>query len=198
MIPRYLKKKFLSRLPNLALQSTKLKNVQSCLKDNFPIDLSENWMLNIASFPWNIELNEFNCETIANNHSKVFLPNVNTKLTLDLSGKGKENEINNEEMSFVIHLDTTPIRLNVDLAQVKQINDSLASIMKIIRRPEKKQLNPFVEVPTSFYDTQINDFICETTNSEKSSEEFVSNAGEFQLAKLLHIVILSCFHLYET
>lgn len=103
------------RLPSIALQSSKFKNLQNCMRESFPIDLTENWMLNITSFPWNIELNEFSCETIANNQSKVFLPNVNTTLTLDLTSR----EMNEDEMSFVIHLDTTPIRWNLDLAQVR-------------------------------------------------------------------------------
>lgn len=105
------------RLPNIALQSSKFKNLQNCLRESFPIDLMENWMLNITSFPWNIELNDFSCETVANNELKLFLPNVNTTLTLDLTSK----ETNDDEMSFVIHLDTTPIRWNLDLAQVKRI-----------------------------------------------------------------------------
>lgn len=88
------------------------------LKANFPIDLTENWMLGVNSFPWNIELNEFTCFTVTNSSEQIFLPNVNTKLTLDLTKKDKENGASGEEMSVVIHLDTTPIRLELDSAQV--------------------------------------------------------------------------------
>lgn len=48
----------------------------------------------------------------------------------------------------------------------------------MLRKPKKKQSTPFIEVPATFYDTQINDFFCETTNSEKSSEEVVSNVDK--------------------
>lgn len=47
--------------------------------------------------------------------------------------------------------------------------------MLLLRKSKKKQLNPLIEVPAQFYDTQINDFFCETTNSEKSSEDVTSN-----------------------
>lgn len=63
------------------------------------------------------------------------------------------------------------------MLQIKQIKDSLKIITKVCQRPERKQFNPLVEVPTTFYDAQINDLICETTNSEKSSEEVNSSIG---------------------
>lgn len=88
------------------------------LKGNFPIDLTENWMLGVNSFPWNIELNGFTCFTVTNGSEQICLPNVNTKLTLDLTKKDKEKGASSEEMSVVIHLDTTPIRLDLDSAQV--------------------------------------------------------------------------------
>lgn len=75
-------------------------------------------MLGVNSFPWNIELNDFICFTVTANGQKTFLPSVNTKLTLDLTKKDKEIGASGEEMSFVIHLDTTPIRLDLDSAQV--------------------------------------------------------------------------------
>lgn len=106
-------------MPNLAIHTTKFKNIQSILKANFPIDLTENWMLGVNSFPWNIELNDFNCFTVMNGGQKLFLPSVNTKLTLDLTKKDKESGAAGDEMSFVIHLDTTPIRLSLDSTQVR-------------------------------------------------------------------------------
>lgn len=158
----------------MAVQTTKFKNIQNILTTSFPIDLTENWMLGINSFPWNIELNEFTCFTVANKVQQIFLPCVNTKLTLDLTKKDKENGSSGDEMSFVIHLDTTPIRLNLDSAQIKQIYRSLNTIC--VKKPKKMPLNTStIEVPASFYDTQINDFFCETTNSERSSEDVVSN-----------------------
>lgn len=45
--------------------------------------------------------------------------------------------------------------------------------------PEKKQPTQLIEASTSFYDAQINDFIGETTTSEKSSEEIVPENGEY-------------------
>lgn len=45
----------------------------------------------------------------------------------------------------------------------------------MLQNTTKIQLNPPIEVPATFYDTQINDFFCETTNSEKSSEDVISN-----------------------
>lgn len=57
--------------------------------------------------------------------------------------------------------------------QIKQIYDSLNIIL--LKKSKKKQPNSLIEVPVTFYDTQINDFFCETTNSEKSSEDVVSN-----------------------
>lgn len=78
-------------------------------------------MLGVNSFPWNIELNDFTCYTVINNDQRTFLPNVNTKLTLDLTKKENSSGTINatgEEMSFVIHLDTTPIRLDLDSVQV--------------------------------------------------------------------------------
>ncbi|XP_031633200.1 vacuolar protein sorting-associated protein 13B isoform X2 [Contarinia nasturtii] len=162
------------RLPSLAIQTTKFKNIQSVLKANFPIDLTENWMLGVNSFPWNIELNDFICFTVINNDQRIFLPNVNTKLTLDLTKKENTGgTVIGEEMSFVIHLDTTPIRLNLDSAQIKQIYGSLNILL--LRKSKKKQPNTVIDVPAQFYDTQINDFFCETTNSERSSEDVISN-----------------------
>lgn len=64
-------------------------------------------------------MNDFCCYTVANNERKTFLPSVNTKLTLDLTKKDKEIGGSGEEMSFVIHLDTTPIRLGIDSTQVR-------------------------------------------------------------------------------
>lgn len=133
-------------------------------------------MLGINSFPWNIELNDFTCFTLSNNVQRVFLPSVNTKLTLDLTKKDKEIGTTGEEMSFVIHLDTTPIRLDLISAQIKQIYKSLNMIL--LRKSQKKPLTPIIEVPAQFYDTQINDFFCETTNSEKSSEDVISNVDK--------------------
>lgn len=133
-------------------------------------------MLGINSFPWNIELNEFTCFTQSNNVQLIFLPSVNTKLTLDLTKKDKDIGATGEEMSFVIHLDTTPIRLGLDSAQIKQIYNSLNIIL--LRKSSKKVLSPIIEVPAQFYDTQINDFFCETTNSEKSSEDVISNVDK--------------------
>lgn len=136
-------------------------------------------MLGINSFPWNIELNDFTCTTTINNVQRVFLPSVNTKLTLDLTKKDKENGsggggVGVDEMSFVIHMDTTPIRLDLETAQIEQIYRSLNAIL--LKKPKQKQINPSViEVSASFYDTQINDFFYETTNSEKSSEDIIAN-----------------------
>lgn len=133
-------------------------------------------MLGINSFPWNIELNDFTCFTITRKVQQTFLPCVNTKLTLDLTKKGKESG-GGDEMSFVIHLDTTPIRLSMNSAQIKQIYHSMNTIL--LKKPKKKPLNPSViEIPATFYDTQINDFFCETTNSEKSSEDVISNVDK--------------------
>lgn len=75
-------------------------------------------MKNITGFPWNIELNNFSCDTKSSRGQRIFLPNVDTKLTLDLTSKQKDSENSAEEISFVIHLDTTPIALNLDSAQV--------------------------------------------------------------------------------
>lgn len=75
-------------------------------------------MLGVNSFPWNIELNDFNCFTVSASGQQTFLPSVNTKLTLDLTKKDKEIGATGEDISFVIHLDTTPIRLGLDSAQV--------------------------------------------------------------------------------
>lgn len=131
-------------------------------------------MLGINSFPWTIELNDFTCYTIINNVQQTFLPSVNTKLTLDLTKKDKENAVAGDEMSFVIHMDTTPIQLGLDTAQIEQIYRSLNTIL--LKKPKEKPINPSViEVSASFYDTQINDFFYETTNSEKSSEDVISN-----------------------
>lgn len=94
-------------------------------------------------------------------------------MTLDLTKKDKEIGVNGIEMSFVIHLDTTPIRLSLDSKRIKQIYNSLNIL--ILKKSKKSQLNPLIEVPAQFYDTQINDFFCETTNSEKSSEGIISN-----------------------
>lgn len=147
---------------------------------NFPIDLTENWMLGINSFPWNIELNNFTCFTVTRKHRQTFLPCVNTKLTLDLTKKDKidgGSAGTADEMSFVIHLDTTPIRLSVDSTQIMQIYKSIDTIL--LKKPKKKALNPSpIEIPATFYDTQINDFFCETTNSEKSSEDVASNVDK--------------------
>lgn len=138
-------------------------------------------MLGINSFPWNIELNDFTCFTITRKIPQTFLPCVNTKLTLDLTKKDKESggggSSVGDEMSFVIHLDTTPIRLSMDSAQIKQIYNSMNTIL--LKKPRKKPVNPsVVEIPATFYDTQINDFFCETTNSEKSSEDVISNVDK--------------------
>lgn len=105
----------------MAIQATKFKNIQNVLKSDFPIGLTENWMLGINSFPWNIELNDFCCYTVTAGHGRnTFLPSVNTKLTLDLTKKEQESVAYGEEMSFVIHLDTTPIRLGIDSTQVSE------------------------------------------------------------------------------
>lgn len=88
------------------------------LKSDFPIGLTENWMLGIKNFPWNIEMNDFCCYTMTGNARSTFLPSVNTKLTLDLTKKDREIGTSGDEMSFVIHLDTTPIRLDINSTQV--------------------------------------------------------------------------------
>lgn len=171
-------------MPSLSVHTTKFKNIQNVLATNFPIDLTENWMLGVNSFPWNIELNNFTCYTITQKQRQTFLPCVNTKLTLDLTKKEKSDSNTGgtagagantgDEMSFVIHLDTTPIRLSIDSTQIKQIYNSINTIF--LKKPKKKALNSSViEIPATFYDTQINDFFCETTNSEKSSEDVTTH-----------------------
>lgn len=156
------------QLPNLTIQTAKFKNIQNSLKNDFPIDLTENWMLNITSFPWNIEMNETSCYTWAKQEKRIVLPGVDTKLTLDLTSKNRETDPNNDEISFVLHLDTTPIRLQLDLPQIKQINDSLKVMAGVFQRPPVKAVSHLVDVPSTFYDAQINDLMCETTTSDKS------------------------------
>lgn len=158
------------QLPNLTIQTSKFKNIQSCLRNDFPIDLTENWMLNITSFPWNIEMNEASCYTLINKQKVSVLACVDTKLTLDLTSKNRDNEISNDEISFVLHLDTTPIRLQLDIQQMRQINESLRMMSCIGQRHEPTSVSHLVDVPSTFYDAQINDLICETTTSDKSSE----------------------------
>lgn len=77
------------------------------------------------------------------------------------------------------------------LFQIKQITDSISSLTKIAQRTtEKKQFNPLVEVPTTFYDAQVNEFICETTNSERSSEEVISHSGKIIIIVIVIIWII--------
>lgn len=125
-------------------------------------------------------MNDFSCSNLLDRTESVFLPPVHTKLTLDLlSTKPKENDAQADDMSFVIHLDTTPIRLNLCTTQVKQIFQSVSMLTSCNRVPEKKHPTQLIEASTSFYDAQINDFIGETTTSEKSSEEIVPENGEY-------------------
>lgn len=158
------------QLPNLTIRTSKFRNIQNCVQKDFPISLTENWMLNITSFPWNIEMNQTSCYTIMDKQRKIVLPSADTKLTLDLTSKDDESENGHDEISFVIHLDTTPIRLQLDLPQIKQVNESLQMISTIFQRPQVKPIAHLVEIPSTFYDAQINDLMCETTTSDKSSE----------------------------
>lgn len=133
-----------------------------------------------TGFPWTIELNAFSCSNLLSRNETVFLPPVHTKLTLDLlSSKPKDSDGQVDDMSFVIHLDTTPITLNLCTTQVKQIFQSVNTLASFNRGPEKKHPTQLLDASTSFYDAQINEFIGETTTSEKSSEEIVPESGEF-------------------
>lgn len=111
-----------NRLPHLTIQTSKFKNIQNCLKNDFPVNFTEYSMHNITTFPWNIELNDISCSTMSNQLEKTFLPKVDTKLTLDLTSKGKENDVHHNEISFVIHFDTTPIRFELDSTQVSNLS----------------------------------------------------------------------------
>lgn len=149
-----------------------------------------------TGFPWTIELNEFCCSNLLSRNETVFLPPVHTKLTLDLlSTKPKDNDAQLDDMSFVIHLDTTPITLNLCTTQVKQIFQSVNALVSCNRVPDKKHPTQLIDASTSFYDAQINDFIGETTTSEKSSEEVLPESGEFsaRLAKRLAMTKNSFF-----
>lgn len=148
-------------------------------KNRFPVQLSETDSPPSTCFPWTIELNDFSCSNRLNRNEFVFLPPVHTKLTLDLlSTKPKESDAVADDMSFVIHLDTTPITLSLCTTHVKQIFQSVNALMSCNRVPEKKHAAPLLDTSTSFYDAQINEFIGETTTSEKSSEEVPPENGE--------------------
>lgn len=158
-------------MPSFEIHSSKSRNVKNF--SAFPIAFTEATPSN--SFPWNIELNDFNCRNVSNAAQTVFLPSVQTKITLDLTTKAREIEASIDDMSFVIHLDTTPIDLHLRTSQVRQIYESVL-LLSSLAVAEKKRASPvaLLDSSASIYDAQINDFICETTNSERSSEDVVS------------------------
>lgn len=168
------------RLPSIEMQTSKFKNIQHVIdKQQFPIQLSDTKPPPSTGFPWTIALNDFTCSNLLNRIETVFLPPVHTKLTLDLlSTKPKDNDAQADDMSFVIHLDTTPVTLNLCTTQVKQIFQSVSALTSWHRVPEKKHPTQLLDASTSFYDAQINEFIGETTTSEKSSEDIVPENGE--------------------
>lgn len=155
-------------MPSIEIHSAGSKNVKNF--SLFPIIFNDPSPTH--SFPWNMELNDFNSWNVLKSRKTTFLPNVHTKITLDLTTKTREIEANIDDMSFVIHLDTTPIALHLRSIEVKQIYESLLMLSSLTGSPEKKSLPvPLLDSSTPIYDAQINDFICETTNSERSSED---------------------------
>lgn len=64
---------------------------------------------------------------------------------------------------------------------MKQIYESVALLSACFIKPNKKQSAHLLDTSATIYDTQITDFICETTNSEKSSEDILSEMGEHSI-----------------
>lgn len=164
-------------MPSIEIHSSRSKNVKNFAI--FPILFNESSPSN--AFPWNIDLNDFNCWNVANSVQTIFLPKVHTKITLDLTTKTREIEANIDDMSFVIHLDTTPIILHLRASEVKQIYESIFMLTSLTGSSKKKTSSiPLLDSSASIYDAQINDFICETTNSERSSEDVVTEIEKSQ------------------
>lgn len=130
-------------------------------------------------------MNNFSCSTIQNAIETIFLTPFNTKITLDITDKLKESESNRDEMSFVIHLDTTPIECNFTAIQIQNIYRSTMMLLSHLARPSSQNTSPIVEAapPMTTFDFQINEFIGETTNSEISSEDVVLETGKYTLTK---------------
>lgn len=100
-------------------------------------------------------------------------------------GAGKTNILLRFHFKFARSIEIVLLSLSF---QIKQITDSISSLTTIAKRTtEKKQFNPIVEVPTTFYDAQVNEFICETTNSERSSEEVASHIGKTIIAIFIFV-----------
>lgn len=113
---------------------------------------------------------------------------VNTTITLDITDKLRESENIKDEISFVIHLDTMPIEFNFAASQLKNIYRSVNMLSTCFNWASKSNSSQTIETPappTTLFDTQINDFIAERTNSERSSEEVVvesdTNQSKFNL-----------------
>lgn len=164
------------KLPSLSIQTSKFKQ-NIAATPSFPIALTDGtWSREKTGFPWNIELNNLCCSTIEESKESIFLNPVNTKITLDITDKLKDSEASREEISFVIHLDTMPIEFNFNATQLQNIYRSatmLSACFMSTAQSSSAQLIEAPAMPPTFFDLQINEFICETTNSERSSEEVV-------------------------
>lgn len=147
----------------------------------FPISLADaSWSREKSGFPWNIELNNFSCFTGDKSEQKFFLNPVNTKITLDITDKLKDSENGRDDISFVIHLDTMPIEFNFTAVQLQNIYRSASLIATCFNWLPNTNSSQIVEAPappTTLFDFQINEFIGETTNSERSSEEVMMESG---------------------
>lgn len=169
---------FFSRFPSILVQTSKFK-YNTVGPTAFPISLADSsWSREKSGFPWNIELNSFSCSTVENTEKKIFLNPVNTKITLDITDKLKDSENSREEISFVIHLDTMPIEFNFTAMQLQNIYRSASLIVTcLLPSTSSSQIIEAPAPPTTLFDFQINEFIGETTNSERSSEEVMIENG---------------------
>lgn len=155
------------------------------MASSFPIVLAENtWSREKSGFPWNIELNNLSCSTFENTKECIFLNPVNTKITLDITDKLRDAETNREEISFVIHLDTMPIEFNFKATQLRDIYWSAMMLSTCCMPLSNSNASQIIEAPAppaTLFDLQINEFIGETTNSERSSEEVIMESGMNQI-----------------
>lgn len=88
------------------------------MDETYPIKLSETiWTKEKPTFPWNITLSQFTCKTIQNQNEYLFITPNKTDITIAISSQ-KSDKNENYDYSYVFHLDTGPIEINLCEEQV--------------------------------------------------------------------------------
>ena len=96
----------------------KLKNINSII-----VTTNSSKILGMHSFPWTLNIVNFQCYTIERKSQKNFIKNVSFNATIDLTSKivSEPDEKEFSSINLCVYIDMSPIVISISEKQVKLI-----------------------------------------------------------------------------